>query len=1378
MYLFILFIMTGIIAGYLTNLYAVRWLFRPIKRKGKLPAWDVSIVSTEQKKQKLIQSLADCVTDSILTSDVLKKGIPDSLIEKHLNYLISDVWNRMKPGSTEEISQMVWSDLPQLEELEEKGNHYIVHFVEQSITPLCKKILSEIDVTAVFTEKQINQIAVYLYELLEQKAKEEDSYAKLLDQLYENNKTITLEQLIGADMWESFEQKLYDGLLQEQVTILLSDREKLEQWLDAMQNELELEKQIHRLQLTIGQKKIRELIEEYRLGKICSYFWKESGKYWSTVEGRRVLRRRKKELIQFLLSMDVPIRDMFTEETWSSMEDWIRSHIPAIISPISDFLKENEEELNEVIKRSIHIAVQKNNRAESLIWLEEQFQLFLLSQIKISERLQNILQMAKDNDSEAIAAELIDLLKTQKVCDIVKQLLKQNKSYLWKVLWKEHRWLDSLKKITYDSIKDRQVSWLLDGCSISFANLICKKGKDVLLNRVEGNPKKAANRLLNWTRPFIKNIRAVSIEIVDKKQIEQWSALLSNYTAAFVTENRDTIISLIGQWIISDGKQKVNAYLQGNAKDLSEQVEHQLIKEWKDWEQTMKKQSIGASLAVFNKEKWKEEGVRCTVPKLGCAIHQAIQGQIHQLVVDALNQLNPDQLCNQVERLMGGELKYLSYFGGLLGFLISLGVCYWAVPSLSIYGSSTTWSGCIINVFSMGVIGVVTNIAAIWMLFRPKKEIKWLAKSKYLKLFSKGVILQNQEKFASTMAEYVSKELISEKAVCTLYEAKKLDFPQIMDQWIDGKGMTLLKNHSGDIAEKIVSWMFQKTHQTDSIKQWIAAKKWDDMISFNQINSALPANRLQSFAKEKYDGWEPGEKTISDFISEDTMNRTIAWIIQKGEEWLFDFIKTVSLEELAVKNEAVYQAYISKPWSLEQKKQTHLWIDQKWEKIDTTKRKEEVLIWLIKKVGQLQNNDTLVGEFVIAQRSVRNWADVLLEKKMDDAIDWFYLNIIKKKIEQTFGYEESEKPEGENWWDTFRKQIAIFGIQEILEPIFRDAIWELKEVQLPLYLKSKKQQFHSMIERFLEENIYESTVGEVTLLLLGEDYPATLNRILFGTIWREPSKMSNIMKQFAHMGVGLIFDQALSIYLHMFHMDSLVAIEKKLHKEVSGIYEWISKAEHKKEAIAKKTTVLLVPVIREIKICEYKNKVDDTITMHIIQQVISDTNKTIVMEQIVKPIWKNDTIEKIVCIDELEHSLGMIWKQYEQKDVVIQTIKQTIADQLLYLSDHGYKLLSYPAGKECTRLIVETVGAAFQAQLKSILEDLNLYDITEERIKALTPEQLEQTIRAFANPIFQTLYALGFVGAVGGINCYIAIIIYFIELRKSLNSSVQNTEKE
>ena len=123
-YLVIFFIIAGIIAGYLTNLYAVRWLFCPIKKKGKLPAWDISIAATEEKKNRLIESLANCVTNRILTSDVLREGIPDSVIEKHLRKLVDEI---LEQEHLKKVNSILQS--PELEKIRQKGEVYIERLI-------------------------------------------------------------------------------------------------------------------------------------------------------------------------------------------------------------------------------------------------------------------------------------------------------------------------------------------------------------------------------------------------------------------------------------------------------------------------------------------------------------------------------------------------------------------------------------------------------------------------------------------------------------------------------------------------------------------------------------------------------------------------------------------------------------------------------------------------------------------------------------------------------------------------------------------------------------------------------------------------------------------------------------------------------------------------------------------------------------------------------------------------------------------------------------------------------------------------------------------------------------------------------------------------
>ena len=110
-------------------------------------------------------------------------------------------------------------------------------------------------------------------------------------------------------------------------------------------------------------------------------------------------------------------------------------------------------------------------------------------------------------------------------------------------------------------------------------------------------------------------------------------------------------------------------------------------------------------------------------------------------------------------------------------------------------------------------------------------------------------------------------------------------------------------------------------------------------------------------------------------------------------------------------------------------------------------------------------------------------------------------------------------------------------------------------------------------------------------------------------------------------------------------------------------------------------------------------------------------------------------------------------------------VKTALAEQIGNLTK--YEKLPETIKNQISCYVVEMIGDALQKQLGEIMEDLDLYGVTEQRLNALTADEMETTIRAFADPIFKTLYVLGVLGAVAGVNCYIAIVIYFIEKLKT-----------
>ena len=95
-------IFSGTVAGYITNKYAVRWLFKPVKLFGK-QLFDVSILSNEEKQQAFIDSLSDCVETRILTHEVLERELVNDTMHRHVEDMVDRFLTEDLPASFRQV---------------------------------------------------------------------------------------------------------------------------------------------------------------------------------------------------------------------------------------------------------------------------------------------------------------------------------------------------------------------------------------------------------------------------------------------------------------------------------------------------------------------------------------------------------------------------------------------------------------------------------------------------------------------------------------------------------------------------------------------------------------------------------------------------------------------------------------------------------------------------------------------------------------------------------------------------------------------------------------------------------------------------------------------------------------------------------------------------------------------------------------------------------------------------------------------------------------------------------------------------------------------------------------------------------------------------
>lgn len=217
-------------------------------------------------------------------------------------------------------------------------------------------------------------------------------------------------------------------------------------------------------------------------------------------------------------------------------------------------------------------------------------------------------------------------------------------------------------------------------------------------------------------------------------------------------------------------------------------------------------------------------------------IEGLLAGKVKTTVRLALGKLDPDQLLEVAEKLMRGQLAYLSYFGAVLGFIISIPALFITLGTFSVTGFPGSPALLVFLVLLMGAIGVLTNVIAIQMFFHPYREIGFLAKHKKLKVFSKGIILQNQKPFANTLGEYVGNSLLTADNITDTLRRFEPAFAEKLGAAV-GPGMReWLENPENRRAagEKLASLALEKTDENRSAVT-------------NRVLTSLGAKNIESY---------------------------------------------------------------------------------------------------------------------------------------------------------------------------------------------------------------------------------------------------------------------------------------------------------------------------------------------------------------------------------------------------------------------------------------------------------------------------------------------------------------------------------------------------
>ena len=207
---------SGGVAGYITNKYAVNMLFKeytPLKLGGVV----------KKNKEKFIDEISTLVEKDIINGKTLKEHIHGEEFKKQLDITVEEFWNS---GLKEVFNDVKIKDISSFEESKES----ILEFTEVKMKlvsdKLLKNIVDNVKITEILSAKHISYITDIVYEEAFKYIQSEHKISVLLTDIYHQNNSLIIKDIIDEATERKIKANIEEFIINS-LEKILTDKEKL-----------------------------------------------------------------------------------------------------------------------------------------------------------------------------------------------------------------------------------------------------------------------------------------------------------------------------------------------------------------------------------------------------------------------------------------------------------------------------------------------------------------------------------------------------------------------------------------------------------------------------------------------------------------------------------------------------------------------------------------------------------------------------------------------------------------------------------------------------------------------------------------------------------------------------------------------------------------------------------------------------------------------------------------------------------------------------------------------------------------------------------------------------------------------------------------------
>lgn len=1372
-------VLTGSITGYITNAIAIKMIFREYGI-GKLKVGGV-VVKT---RKEFIHNVSSLVEREIINPQTLSNELSKESFRDSIGKFAEDLLNVHIYKNT---SDKYFGELKGFNSTVNKTGEYIKGVVNNNISTIVDTLSKNIYLQDLISEKQAQHISGQLFNSVLNLSNNKGFIEKTIEDFYNENKSLSFGEFFGNKLVEAIGKNFEEESKNFHIDLKNNFDGDIDKVFANTFKVLEVDKILNGLEEEVLEKRIIDFISTEHSMNLWENLKGKVKEFLKSDEGKILINSLSEELLTILKSIDKPILSLFSSSLKGNVEGFFKDKLQHVVKELILWIEKNKTDIEglveDAIEDTIH-SIDDEFKRNTLKTLKDKFLNGAAEKFEIVSKITEYLDNSADIDSisKDITVIIIDSLKKEKVSSVVQIL--QNNNIVSRESVTDYI-TDNIIKFT-DNLTDDYINQLLDKkikdiVNINLAELFQSYVKEPLISVIKDEFIYTESITKLVTGELNKNLRSINTLRFEELITEEALSLGSNRIKKIMVDelnNNENNIKALFQEELNRTINSVTLYkalndnlresLLDKFKRITFSKTDKFFKECKDLEIKEIYEKIN-NIDNFN-------GIitDSTQQLLKDNLDYILNGNIKKAVSSNLRNLKDEELQEMVETFMGTEMKPITVIGALLGAVAGIGMYFFNRSNVQYNFITAT----IISVLVYGVVGWLTNVQAIAMLFRPYTEKRFLG----IRIpFTPGVIVNRKSKFAKSMSSFVDEELLKKSSIEQLFNKNRTHIYNKLCNVVSKDEYKIARDflykHSDTISEK--TYKYSKNSILTN-KDKISKSLVDELSSYDFYNVDFSEIKDKAekeiLVKIKSADIKIGNKVhkllkSNNMVSDLIPKHYLSVVEKKLSNKTTDVIDSFNINDQDKRNKLLsifsnkYDKLVNKP------------VNEVIRPSELTKCKESLNKLIISTATSENTRDKAF-----------DWLEALIEKeltpdkKLDQLLGGFFIKVIKDNFiyitDNTIksivkGVSNNQQAIAEVAITTTKEGLGFFEIMgyNMLggDQIISDIVHNLVNYKFPDFIEAKKEELHELLEDFVQNEICGSKIEALGIRLERNEILDLIDKFIKD---EENTKVlgNNIIKitdSIFHQITNFETEEYLkSLSINKFEdiinifKDELNFVEKKLTSSVNTKKEALA-VEYadsinrifKDLVLSKKVNALTEGLDEEYITSMSKNLSDVLYNSNSIKKNLSDFIQNLIDEEL-----KKKSIDQLFDLNELNNSIVVILNKVIENTDIDNEVRETIDYAVKDIIANNLSILDSSTKEAAANIVITSIVDSLGENFSSMLHNIDFRSITESEINDMEPKEIEDLFNSFAKKYFDRLKLYGFGGAAFGLHWAIGVI--------------------